>query len=559
MSTAKDVRKAALATLYVCLRTNFESKANVDTLQVSLTVSLSKLVPSMDEARAEILRFVMKALPQYVEEDPMWSDRPDDQEGLLQELEVLIGRLRMILEGQIEIQKNEQLSEDTDQTYSEHLLMQIADAFSHMVEIRVQWLNRLAEHHLNVGNHAEAAICFIEISRLEQSKLKRVASRRLIRRGSSSLDMHHVLPEQDVISALVKACDNLDKADLWEKCHETYKDLISLYEAEKNHTKLAECYRHLVEVQTKLADAAQQEQRFLGRYYRVGFYGPKFGERLNGKEFIYKMPKLTQLSEISRKLKQVYEQQLGVTIRMLPDSSQVQAEQLNANEHVLQVTFLQPYAKERSTKLDSFIDKNSNIHMFRYSTPFTKDGAGQGSISEQYKRITTLSVELPFPWLKTVQEVTTRQEEVLNPIQAAIEDIDVRTKRLTDLLSNPPASDSNLYKALTGLLAGSVNAQVNGGSAQIALAFLNNEDESQRSRFSDSEKNALRDSFRSFFHQCQRGLDKNAELTSNMSDVEKQFQDNLNEEFTKLTAVIQPLLSDSRKRKGPRKARFAAD
>jgi len=40
----------------------------------------------------------------------------------------------------------------------------------------------------------------------------------------------------------------------------------------------------------------------LGSYYRVGFYGVSY-EELNGKEFIYKEPKITKLSEIKDRLK----------------------------------------------------------------------------------------------------------------------------------------------------------------------------------------------------------------------------------------------------------------
>lgn len=38
-----------------------------------------------------------------------------------------------------------------------------------------------------------------------------------------------------------------------------------------------------------------------GTYFRVGFYGSKFGD-LDGEEFIYKEPTLTKLPEISHRL-----------------------------------------------------------------------------------------------------------------------------------------------------------------------------------------------------------------------------------------------------------------
>jgi len=44
-----------------------------------------------------------------------------------------------------------------------------------------------------------------------------------------------------------------------------------------------------------------QGKRIFGTYFRVGFYGSKFGD-LNGEEFIYKEPTLTKLPEIFSRL-----------------------------------------------------------------------------------------------------------------------------------------------------------------------------------------------------------------------------------------------------------------
>ena len=45
----------------------------------------------------------------------------------------------------------------------------------------------------------------------------------------------------------------------------------------------------------------QYRKRMFGTYFRVGFYGTKFGD-LNGEEFIYKEPAITKLPEISHRL-----------------------------------------------------------------------------------------------------------------------------------------------------------------------------------------------------------------------------------------------------------------
>ena len=45
----------------------------------------------------------------------------------------------------------------------------------------------------------------------------------------------------------------------------------------------------------------QEGKRMFGTYFRVGFYGSKFGD-LDGEEFIYKEPAITKLPEISHRL-----------------------------------------------------------------------------------------------------------------------------------------------------------------------------------------------------------------------------------------------------------------
>lgn len=45
----------------------------------------------------------------------------------------------------------------------------------------------------------------------------------------------------------------------------------------------------------------QEGKRMFGTYFRVGFYGAKFGD-LNGQEFVYKEPAITKLPEIAHRL-----------------------------------------------------------------------------------------------------------------------------------------------------------------------------------------------------------------------------------------------------------------
>ena len=91
----------------------------------------------------------------------------------------------------------------------------------------------------------------------------------------------------------------LSQSQLYEAAAEIYKLVIPLYEhRRKNHSlesvynKLSDCYKSL---------AKKGDRRFLGSYFRVGFYGIWFGD-LHMKEFIYKEEALMKLSEFSLKL-----------------------------------------------------------------------------------------------------------------------------------------------------------------------------------------------------------------------------------------------------------------
>lgn len=46
---------------------------------------------------------------------------------------------------------------------------------------------------------------------------------------------------------------------------------------------------------------SQDGKRMFGTYFRVGFYGSKFGD-LDEQEFVYKEPAITKLAEISHRL-----------------------------------------------------------------------------------------------------------------------------------------------------------------------------------------------------------------------------------------------------------------
>ena len=84
-------------------------------------------------------------------------------------------------------------------------------------------------------------------------------------------------------------------------------------------------------------------KRVFGTFFRVGFYGAKFGD-LDGEEFVYKEPVITMLPEISQRLEAFYLEKFGVQcLEMVKDSSVIKKEALHADKCYIQITFVEPY------------------------------------------------------------------------------------------------------------------------------------------------------------------------------------------------------------------------
>jgi hypothetical protein len=116
-------------------------------------------------------------------------------------------------------------------------------------------------------------------------------------------DKENLKLERSVAEHFESACKMLDQAELYERCTEVYKELLPLYEKKKDFKSLSNSHLHIHSVYEKLIEAEKKQTRMLGTYYRIGFYGKAFGPRLDGSEFIYKMPKITRLMEVVTEMK----------------------------------------------------------------------------------------------------------------------------------------------------------------------------------------------------------------------------------------------------------------
>jgi len=288
--------------------------------------------------------------------------------------------------------------------------------------------------------------------------------------------------------------------------------------------------------QISAKSAHEDLERMFGTYFRVAFYGSKFGD-LDGKQFIYKETAWTKLHEISQRLQNFYSRCFGENnVVILKDSGEIDTSKLDGEKAHIQITFVEPYFHDyEETKKKTYFDRNYNIDKFVYCTPFTKDGRSHGDAKEQYKRKTFLQVANTFPYLKTRNHVINKWEEVLTPLESACEDIKRKTEDLLRQLNKSPKID---LKQLQINLQGAVMTSVNQGPMHLANVFLSEimEDETQL-----EAHNNLRLAFKKFIFVCEKALKQNKKLIkSDQYDYHKEMEKNC----TKMANSLRSLVRD---------------
>ncbi|EPQ04695.1 Dedicator of cytokinesis protein 6 [Myotis brandtii] len=306
-----------------------------------------------------------------------------------------------------------------------------------------------------------------------------------------------------------------------------------------------------------------QPQRVFGTYFRVGFYGARFGD-LDEQEFVYKEPSITKLAEISHRLearpggggwmghkaalgwgggctcaaREFYTERFGEdVVEIVKDSNPVDKTKLDSQKAYIQITYVEPHfdtyeLKDRVT----YFDRNYGLRTFLFCTPFTPDGRAHGELHEQHKRKTLLSTDHAFPYIKTRIRVCHREETVLTPVEVAIEDMQKKTRELAFATEQDPPDAKMLQMVLQGSVGPTVN-QARPGPLEVAQVFLAEIPEDPKLF---RHHNKLRLCFKDFCKKCEDALRKNKAL---IGPDQKEYHRELERNYARLREALQPLLT----------------
>uniref|UniRef100_A0A8C4XRC3 Dedicator of cytokinesis 11 n=1 Tax=Falco tinnunculus TaxID=100819 RepID=A0A8C4XRC3_FALTI len=547
-SKVSSTRNEASALLYLLMRNNFEFTKRRTFLRTHLQIIIAVSQLIADVALSGGTRFQDSLL---IINNFANSDRPMKATAFPSEVKDLTKRIRTVLMATAQMKEHEKDPEMLiDLQYS------LAKSYASTPELRKTWLDSMAKIHVKNGDFSEAAMCYVHVAALVAEFLHRkklfpsgcTAFRKItpnideegaMKEDGGMMDVHY---SEEVLVELLEQCvDGLWKAERYETISEVSKLIIPIYEKRREFEKLTQLYRTLHGAYAKILEVMHTRKRLLGTFFRVAFYGQTFFEEEDGKEYIYKEPKLTGLSEISFRLLKLYGEKFGSeTVKIIQDSNKVNIKDLDPKYAHIQVTYVKPYFedKEISERKTEF-ERNHNINRFVFETPYTLSGKKHGSVEEQCKKRTILTTLNSFPYVKKRIPVNYEHQVNLKPIDVATDEIKDKTAELQKLCS---AGDVDMIQ-LQLKLQGCVSVQVNAGPLAYARAFLS---DSQSSKYPTKKVNELKEMFRKFIQACGIALELNERLIkedqveyheglkSNFRDMVKELSDIIHEQALKI-------------------------
>ncbi|GBP46866.1 Dedicator of cytokinesis protein 7 [Eumeta japonica] len=366
---------------------------------MQVTMSLSSLVGTSTSFSEESLRRSLKTILLYAEQDADMQDT-----SFPEQVKDLVFNLHMILSDTV---KMKEFQEDPEMLLD--LMHRIARGYQHSPDLRLTWLNNMAQKHMERSNHTEAGMCLVHGAALVAEQigsggrgaalLESVTPNVLDESCADTLHHQH-LTHHELQALLEHAASELMAAGMYETVNDVYKVLIPIAEQNRDYKKLANIHSKLNEAFTRIEQL--HGKRIFGTYFRVSFYGSKFGD-LNGEEFVYKEHALTKLPEIFSRLENFYGQRFGPeNVVIIKDSNNVDASTLDPDKAFIQITYVEPYFEPYELRHRvTHYERNFNIKRFMYATPFTVDGRAHGDLAEQCKRKTILTTAHHFPYVKT--------------------------------------------------------------------------------------------------------------------------------------------------------------
>ncbi|KAM5288654.1 dedicator of cytokinesis protein 9 isoform 9-T9 [Ctenodactylus gundi] len=542
-SKLSSIRTEASQLLYFLMRNNFDytGKKSFVRTHLQVIISVSQLIADVVGIGGTRFQQSLSIINNCAN-----SDRLIKHTSFSSDVKDLTKRIRTVLMATAQMKEHE-----NDPEMLVDLQYSLAKSYASTPELRKTWLDSMARIHVKNGDLSEAAMCYVHVTALVAEYLTRKG---MFRQGCTAfrvitpnideeasmmedVGMQDVHFNEDVLMELLEQCaDGLWKAERYELIADIYKLIIPIYEKRRDFERLAHLYDTLHRAYSKVTEVMHSGRRLLGTYFRVAFFGQGFFEDEDGKEYIYKEPKLTPLSEISQRLLKLYSDKFGSeNVKMIQDSGKVNPKDLDSKYAYIQVTHVTPFFDEKELQeRKTEFERSHNIRRFMFEMPFTQTGKRQGGVEEQCKRRTILTAIHCFPYVKKRIPVMYQHHTDLNPIEVAIDEMSKKVAELRQLCSSAEVDMIKLQLKLQG----SVSVQVNAGPLAYARAFL---DDTNTKRYPDNKVKLLKEVFRQFVEACGQALAVNERL---IKEDQLEYQEEMKANYREMAKELSEIMHE---------------
>jgi hypothetical protein len=344
-----------------------------------------------------------------------------------------------------------------------------------------------------------------------------------VRDASLSEAVPQLFNEEGYVQSLHEAVDCLVQAEAFELGVELLSMMFTLHKSTGQFRKLVAVGKQLSDLAEKASVATEGNTRLFNNYYRVGFYGPRFGP-LNETQYVYREPSSVRLADFQNRMVVNFSAALNSEVKPVSNKP-IEEQGLAADGHYIQIVSVNPIwvpSKFREKKTPTPFDKQHMVDHFGFEAPFAPNG---GKISEdvdkQWKRRTIYIVPKYYPAVLRRLRVKEVRYDDLEPLGCAIDLLESRINAIeTELSIRPPNT-----KTLQIVLQGSIMLQVNAGPLAIVKVFLANAD-----TFNPHKIAVLKERMEKFVNRCEFALKMNEKL---IGEDQRAYQEAMTEAFYK--------------------------
>lgn len=195
----------------------------------------------------------------------------------------IVERIREILKATKQIREG-----SFDPYLSSELRLQLANSYARTSRSLMRtWLENLAEVNVAQNAWAEAGMCLAQVIAIliEQLASKQIdivdgmlnickvsdniLTKGAIKRESDWLELEECHVSIEVLERIISNCvELLEKAELYELAPHVLKVMVSIYEKEYDHRKLASVYQKLAKMHSKAQEMNDSGKRLFDTFFR---------------------------------------------------------------------------------------------------------------------------------------------------------------------------------------------------------------------------------------------------------------------------------------------------